>query len=442
MSFAVAADLDHPAAIPATLDEGGTLTMLSPTPVPDITDPGLRESGTLAWQVEVRTESAAMPPGRGLDGHQLLALDVDPYLTWVRSGRNGVRFESHRYNFIAAGTPRLSRLARPKLREFSIMDWAACLAGQRGKSARLSDAGRRAEVLRRLLGDRARLAATFAGPLLPVLREYLSDEARTDRRYPNGEGVVLHAAGTNDAGYEGYLTFDGMKNFDPRGNENVLAADIDSLITVGLLRRGIIVNCAVCGRVTFTDLDLAGQAITCPRCHARNPLTSARWHKPINGPTWYFDLHPVARDLLRNHGEVPLQLAHYLRTRARTYADTAEFELCDISGAAQVEVDLPAYADGQLIVAETKSSTTLGTDAAKEARKKVALADAFQADQIVVATTKATWDNASLTAIRDAVRDHRWTSGAPPAVRIITSLGTETCQDQRMNLANGQLASW
>ena len=65
-----------------------------------------------------------------------------------------------------------SGLARPKLRELSIMDWAGCLAIQQGESVRLSDAGRRAEVIRWLLGNRTRLAATFAGPLLPVVRGY------------------------------------------------------------------------------------------------------------------------------------------------------------------------------------------------------------------------------------------------------------------------------
>ncbi|WP_405102992.1 hypothetical protein [Micromonospora sp. NBC_01412] len=350
MGYALEADLDHPVAIPAAADEDGTVTMLSPTPAPDVSDSWLRESAELTWQVEVRPESLGAPPGRGLDGSHLLAPGTNPYLTWVRSGRYGTRFESHRYDFVAAGTPRLSRLARPKLRELSLRQWADCLAGQQEKSVRLSDAGRRAEVLARLLGGREQLAATFAGPLLPVLCGFLSEEPATRDRYPGGEGVVLHAAGTNDAGYEGYLTFDGMKSFDPRGDENALAIDVDSMVTARLLIRGIIVDCKVCGRVNFISLDRAGGTITCPRCQASNPLTSTRWRQPVSGPTWYFDLHPVARDLLRNNGEVPLQLAHHLRAQARRYTDSAEFELCNSSGSALVELDLPAYADGQVIV--------------------------------------------------------------------------------------------
>ncbi|MET8066543.1 hypothetical protein [Micromonospora sp. NPDC005313] len=442
MSYALEADLDHPVAIPAAADEDGTVTMLSPTPAPDISDSQLRESPELTWQVEIRPESLGAPPGRGLDGCHLLAPGSDPYLTWVRSGRYGTRFESHRYDFVAAGTPRLSRLARPKLRELSLRQWADCLAGQQEKSVRLSDAGRRAEVLTTLLGGREQLAATFAGPLLPVLRGFLSEKPATRERYPSGEGVVLHAAGTNDAGYEGYLTFDGMKSFDSRDDEKVLAADVDSMVTAGLLVRGIIVSCEVCGRVNFISLDLAGRTITCPRCQASNPLTSTRWRQPVSGPTWYFDLHPVARDLLRDNGEVPLQLAHHLRLKSRRYTDSAEFELCNDSGTALVELDLPAYVDGQVIVAEAKSSRTLGDHPTREAKKKVKAADTFQADQLIFATTETAWESRSLSAIHNAVHQHSWANGKPPALRIIAALGQNTCQDQRMDYQDGQLSPW
>jgi hypothetical protein len=66
----------------------------------------------------------------------------------------------------------------------------------------------------RLVGDREQLAKMFGGPMLPVFRGFLSDAAKTTDRYPDREGVVLYAA-TSDAGYEGHLTFDGMRRFDP-----------------------------------------------------------------------------------------------------------------------------------------------------------------------------------------------------------------------------------
>jgi hypothetical protein len=316
------------------------------------------------------------------------------------------------------------------------------LAGQQQHSVRASDAGRRAEVLAAQLGGRENLTATFAGLLLPVLKGFLSTAARTGDRYPNGEGVVLHAAGTNDAGYEGYLTFDGIHSFGGHADLSMTAEDVDVLTRGELLTRGIIVNCDLCGRVAFTSLDRAGSSIICLRCGSDNALVSARWRYPPAGPAWYFDLHPVARDLLRDHGEVPLQLAHHLRSQARLYTDAAELEICNAAGSPVVEIDLPAYADGQVIVAEAKSSPTLGSKPAKEVRKKVMAADMVQADQLAFATTQPAWDPASLAAIRTTVAGHSWASGRRPAVRIITSLGSEACQDQRMQLTDGALTAW
>jgi hypothetical protein len=96
------------------------------------------------------------------------------------------------------------------------------------------------------------------------------------------------------------------------------------------------------------------RAAASPVCGAgpRNPLTSSGRHESLSAPAWYFDLHPVARDLPRANGEVPLQLAHHLHSQGRRYIDASELELCNAVGTPIAEIDLLAYADGQVIVAE------------------------------------------------------------------------------------------
>lgn len=73
-----------------------------------------------------------------MDDDHLIAPGEDPLPNWVRSGRHGTRFELHRFDFIAARTPQLSRLTLPKLRELS-RAWAGRLAAQQGNSVQLSD---------------------------------------------------------------------------------------------------------------------------------------------------------------------------------------------------------------------------------------------------------------------------------------------------------------
>ncbi|MCM4082275.1 hypothetical protein [Paractinoplanes hotanensis] len=285
------------------------------------------------------------------------------------------------------GTPRLSRLAQPALRQPTILRWATDIAGQHGKTVRLSDAGRRAEVLQRLVGGRQPLAELLAGQMLPILRGFLSSTGNTKDRYPDGEGVVLHAAGTNDAGWEGYLTFEGDTNLrrpsrreraDRRHRHPHHRPDPDPRHHRRLR------HLRPCQLVS---LDTAGHTNTCPRCTATNSLTQPRWRHPAKGPQWFFDLHPVARDLLGSNGEVPLQLAHHLRALARSYTDASEFELCE-AGRPKAELDLPAHADKQVIVGEAKSSNTLGSSPAKEVKEKILLADLLHADQLLFATTQ------------------------------------------------------
>ncbi len=91
-----------------------------------------------------------------------------------------------------------------------------------------------------------------------------------------------------------------------------------------------------------------------------------------------------------------------------------------------------------MITGEAKCSTTLGKRLSVEVRKKIVLADALQADQILFASTD-TWESASLKAIGEHVTRHQWTSGKTPEIRIITELGQPACQDRRLNPRNGRL---
>ncbi len=431
--LALADEADHAVNLPAFRDDNGTLTMATGAPVPTMSSNPLSASEALTWQVEVRMAEAFMPRGRGLDGRELLAAAEDPYLVWVRSGRDGIRFESHRSNVVSRGTPRLSRLARPQLRELGLADWFARIATQHGNVVKLSVPGQRSEVLRRLLGDRRRLADLFSGPLLPVLKEFLTGVKSSQARYPQGQGVVLQTGGSNDGGYEGYMTLRGMRYFDQRKDMPALAGDVDTLTSLGLLRRGFVLGCDTCSRVEFVELDTAGHINTCPRCGTRNTLTTDRWKAtPLSGPRFYFDLHAVARDLLKDHGEVPLQLARHLRDRSRAYTDVAELELHGPAGPI-AEVDLIANADDHVLVCEAKSNSTLGPTPKKvksAAAKRVLLAQVTQADQIILATTCQQWDEASLVAIRDSVARGSWIADGPPTVRIITALGTSEVQDR------------
>jgi hypothetical protein len=220
---------------------------------------------------------------------------------------------------------------------------------------------------------------------------------------------------------------------------------IDGLAARGVVRRGLVLGCGTCGRPSFIAIGNLAQANQCPRCGAANELARVQWRDPVEEPSWYYDLHPVARELLADHGEVPLLLSRHLRSGSRRYDDVPELELRDTSGNPVAEADLIAVSDDEVIVAEAKSNDTLGGNA-KEVRraaaKRVRLAVVLRADQIVLATTRPEWSSSSITEIRSAATGHAWPAGLPPAVRLITGLGGNQVKDLRLDLASGAFSSW
>jgi hypothetical protein len=205
---------------------------------------------------------------------------------------------------------------------------------------------------------------------------------------------------------EGYLTFTGMLRF---AGESIAPGDlrdgIDGLAARGVVRRGLVLGCGTCGRPSFTSVGNLTQVNQCPRCGAANELARVQWRDPVEEPSWYYDLHPVARELLADHGEVPLLLSRHLRSGLRHY-DVPELELRDASGSPVAEADFIAVSGDDIIVAEAKSNDALGRNA-KEVRraaaKRIRLADVLRADQMILATTRPEWSSSSITEIRSAV---------------------------------------
>ena len=443
--LAVDGQFDQDFAIPIVRNDVDDIEMVVACPLLALTQPDLADCDELRWQVDVEFVEAVTPPGRGLDGHTLYANASDAYLTWIRSGRDTVTYESERYDFIAAGTPKSGTLARPRLRAPSLLTWSKLMAEQEGKQIRLSGAGRTVEVLRRLWGDRASLAADFSGPLLPVFRAFTPTDRKNKRAFDESDGVVLATGAGEQHLYEAYLTFNGMRNLTASGNTDAveLRTLLDGLLQKGVLRRGLILNCAQCGRPAFRSIDEVRQVNQCPRCGAANGLVHERWRKPTEEPYWFYDLHPSVREHLAQNGDVPLQLSQHLRARSRHHVDIAEVELLNTAGSPVAEADLIALADGDLITAEAKRPGTLGAgrELGRCVAKRTTFAEVVWADQIIIATAAPGFDNASIQALCKQVREKPWRA-VRPRLRVIAALGTDNVADQEADPLTGGLAEW
>jgi len=400
--------------------EAGTANLSMLPPLPRIGVPGLEplEQST-CWHVDVSLRGYELPVSIALPEEALLVEPTEARATRVRAGREGVSYQAHRTDFIPSGASLSQSLARPLLSFPSLIHWANARASTHAMSVRLSTAGTQANVLASMMGSREALINLVAGELRSALLAFNRFHS-TKVDYPNGEGCVVNS--------EGYLHFAGICEFAGIEQSAEARDSIDGLLNAGVLRRGLLTKCPRCQYSAFVHVADLASVIRCQRCLAENAFERQLWRLPVKEPTWYYDLHPIARKLLLDNGEIPLLLAHYLRSRSkRSYVDAAEFEMLDSEGVPVSETDLLALADRRLILAEAKSSVSFGSRRERNAiaRKRVIAAKVLRVDEIVLATSGPHWDSATITAMKRAMAEQDWPAGRAPILRTICGLGSE-----------------
>jgi hypothetical protein len=425
--------------VPVSRSADGAVSMVGPGPMPLPENPTIASYPGLGWQVDIRFPSPTLPPGQRIPMRALIAEQAEQFLTWVRSSRAGISYESHRFDFISAGTPVAQQLARPRLRQPSLAESIALVATRAGLIAELSAAGKQAEVVAGLWGGRDRLTAASSAKR-QLLRSFVVTVKNSSAAYPNNEGVVI---GENR---DGFVHFDGLMTLaEGTLSTAEMRSRLDELIRVGALRRGLVLGCEICGLVEFVPLQVLSESNLCRRCGRPNLLTAARWRSDTDEPRWFYDLHGAFRELLRNDGDVPLLLSDYLRSRSRSFTDIPEFQFRRAdNGKLEVEVDLIALAGDRLIIAEAKSNGSLKSskETAKQAAdKKITAALKLGADQIIFATTASIWEPASTKAMLSAAGITWPATARRPVLRLIAGLGGQTISDELL-APNGTTTSW
>ena len=425
--LAVAEEFDTYVTVPTSVDETGTRSMAAPLPVPSLKTERVLAPPDLTWQVDINWRPSEAVQGRGLDGAEVFVPGTERFLYWGRSSRSGISYQSHRANFVMAGIPAINKLARPAVRDLSLSAWIEAKVREHQLTTQLSAAGHRTALLTRMLGGRRQFVSLFSGPLLAALHGLTPTSSTTTKAYPEHDGVALSSE-------EGVLSFAGFCARIPGRIPGQVREHLDVALHAGVLRRGLVLQCGTCEQVQFRTVDQIGQTWVCFRCEAGSDLGWRAWKKPEDEPTWFYDLHPVARHLLRDHGDVPALLSTFLASRQDAeecrFEDVAEVEFIR-GGNRVVELDLVAYRDDTLIVAECKSNDHLATTkvgARAEVKKKCQAAAWLKADQMVFATTADAWTSGTSAAIKTAVEEFVWGPLGSPEVHLITGLGTATPQ--------------
>ncbi|MBB5911277.1 hypothetical protein BJY24_000144 [Nocardia transvalensis] len=420
--LAVREQFDEVLTVPTKADSTGTRTMLAPLPPPLLEDNLLAQHPNMTWHIDITWLDDQSVLGCGLTGRDLLPSTEGLQMTLARSSRHGTSYPSRRYDLVLDGIPAVNRLPRIKLRDLSLADWVDAKLAQHGLTSRLSSAGQKTAQLARMLGDRAAVVELFAGPLLPALHKMDAKAKRTIDCYPHDEGVRIRA------GY-GVLNFNGFVVSSPAITEPEIRYLLDTALRAGVIRCGLVLRCVVCTEVQFQPIDRLGQRWTCERCDSMNDLDQPAWNLPLAEPRWFYDLHPVGRQLLDDHGDVPIALAAHLAAsgeKALPYHDLAEIELVG-QAKSRVELDLIAYHDGKLTVGEAKSAAQLNGKNTRERRAEVAkkcqAAVWLEADELVFGTSEPAWTPSAVNNILDSVAAFDWPRIGQPTIRLVAGLG-------------------
>lgn len=384
---------DQRFSLPTSRDEAGAQSMVTRFPLTSPVD-GSRRS---QWIVEVVADRAPILPFAGFPSERLLAPEQDRRETFVRASGTGISFESGRWDFVAAGASPYGQIAQPQLRWPSLHEMLDRAAYRSGNGVRTSAPGYLGQLAAGMFGGRPALTTNLHGPAREVLDQFLDT--------PKGNGP-LTAGGIGLHGSV-FFTFADLAQRVSIMSEEELRLWLDDQLKLGVIRVGHILECAVCHWLDFYVLADVGSSFSCKRCTAASHLTFERWRTPIDGASWFYDLHPAVTAFLRDHGDVPLLAVQALtHTGMRPVSTEFEFEIVAAHNDKPIaEIDFAFVSRDRLVIGEAKSNGTLDgrnrAERVRDARKLIAAAEILDASEVCYASATA-WSQSARQAIRDA----------------------------------------
>ncbi|MEV8504301.1 hypothetical protein AB0368_05635 [Actinoplanes sp. NPDC051475] len=404
----ISSDLPDRALGQPTARIGDGIDLLTPVdpPMPGITAELGQE---ISWVIDVSLNGHQPPARTGLPVSSLTAFSGASSFTSCRASRDGISYLSTNFGLSVPG----NRHARPLLRFPDAEQIFHDLAAAEGVTIERSDAGRRAANAADLWGSLPAMAADLRGPVRRALDLFLPPKGKKDGDYTRGYAI---RGG-------GFVALEDIT--DHAGFDKIQARALaDRLTQLKVLRRGFLLNCERCRYEAFYLPGHVGQNFTCQGCDHVSPLAFGRWYTEDPEPHWYYRLDHVVRNLLAQHGDVPVLAVHGLADRSQSLLWCPEIVLR--GEGFEAELDICSVINGEIHVGEGKSNNSLKGDLTleKAASKLVRAARITTADVIVLATSQDGWARGNREAV-EAALDEQWTIGPRPRVLEMVRVGVD-----------------
>ena len=409
-------DFDKDLVLPAYISDDGAIELVQRLPpfVPETE--GFEGSESKPWIIDVAIEGCAMPTGHEFPGDNL-QVATGPFKERLRSGRDGVSYMSHSFGFVFTGSTLRQSLGRPKLRIPGLLEWITFKAWQKGWKVSPSDAGQSALSCIKIWGDRESLADDLL-KFGTFFREFQCERGqKSSNRYPNGDGCVLSE--------EGFLSFKAAERLLKSEDFDALQIrrTLDRFTQLGVLGRGLILRCPECSQTQWIKLESLQETSACQRCQGKIPLTQSNWKHPEDEPTWFYDLHPIVRKLIRNNGDVPILTGRLLHLKNKGGEILPELNFSKV-GESTIEVDLIYGNPNQIVIAEAKKNPEFGSeDRNKQIDNLAKIAKLLEVNLVILSSgNQGEWTDAIKTQVERNLASVAHANGYSPKLDLLVNV--------------------
>jgi len=291
-----------------------------------------------------------------------------------------------------------SILVRPTIFVPSTLELFQRLSWSIGYEAKLSDKGFFAQHTISKFGGLDALAGFLSDALARTLIfKFLDDNAGGSAT----DGWLL-----NDQ--RRYLTLPSVSKI--LGFDSTSQKTLDLLISKGILYRGCIFKCAACRNADWFGLDEFSQTFKCKRCGTTQHVTHDNYWYAEHEPGWCYKLDEIIYQFLRHDGYVGVLALACLKGRTdSSFMFTTDLELTKKDATDRkpdLELDILAVLDGELVLGEAKKGNRLGATAAaekKEIQKYCRLAKELVAKKLIFATFSDTWSGETIKNLESVI---------------------------------------
>jgi hypothetical protein len=381
------------ASPPQTLLVAEGRSGLLATPVPEVRSTD--DPHGMAWMTDVFLDGWSPVADSDL-GPALL--EAPGYGTWnVRASHEAIAYQSPQA-LISSADSLEAQTIRPRIRPLPLLDQVSAVLESQGGRSQLSDKG-----------IYTAQAAAFFGGLRP-LAEAIENRAWWDFLVGLGPDGTVGGELPDDRRYVS-LSLLG-EHLRAVGLEQTAA----ELTRRGVLRRGLIHQCATCRWKGWYGQDELGRELRCARCRKVIALDEEGWLPPAE-PAWNYRFAEVLWQFVEHNSDLALRavVREFSQSEIEVNA-SPELDVFLPGREDATEVDICSQVGGDLWVGEAKIADNLGGGRKEEDKLQglAAVAAALRADGVLLVTASAAFRPATQKRIRQTFR------GTWPEVRLVS----------------------